>query len=44
VILTVSTNVLTSGKLRLEPELPKRHMEGRHQAQAGQAAITWRWN
>src|SRR5258706_145977 len=23
----VSTNVLTSGKLRLEPELPKRHME-----------------
>src|SRR5262250_818568 len=27
VILTVSTNVLTSGKLRLEPELPKRHVE-----------------
>ena len=27
VILTVSTNVLTSGKIKLAPELPKRHLE-----------------
>lgn len=27
VILTVSTNVLTSGKIRLAPDLPKRHLE-----------------
>src|SRR4029450_9612068 len=27
VILTVSTNVLTGGKLKLAPDLPKRHLE-----------------
>lgn len=27
VILTVSTNVLTSGKIKLAPDLPKRHLE-----------------
>src|SRR5439155_1342092 len=27
VILTVSTNVLASGKIKLAPDLPKRHME-----------------
>ncbi len=34
VIVTASTNVLTSGKIKFQPELPKRHLEARDAAQA----------
>ncbi len=44
VIVTVSTNVLTAGKIKFAPELPKRASRRRRQAQARQPTITWRWN
>ena len=35
VILTVSTNVLTSGKIKLAPDLPKRHLEAASKLKLG---------
>ena len=35
VILTVSTNVLTSGKIKMAPELPKRHLEAASKLKLG---------